>query len=255
MTHNITLCQNQEKFPKDLVLKIVETVNYVLDKSIFVSWEEAKMEELWRGRPLNDLLNNPEINYLFPCLDTAALATYYLAEKGEDVYFKVLTERGATTAFKEGRARIMHIDSLTELVYDGIPFGLDIGCGDITLLRPTYNQGDSISSEEEEFLTTRPEAGEKIWRRTPFLKVSGRDFLSNPELSPLEFLERSHNLVRVPYGIRKEDFYTEREVSGKSSILKTNCKDYNPQDSASSNKAWLDSNKDFLPNLKEFQYK
>jgi hypothetical protein len=158
-------------------------------------------------------------------------------------------------AFREGRARIMHIDSLIELVYDGIPFGLDIGCGDITLLRPTYHKDSSISQEEEGYFTTRPEDGERIWRRTPFLKVSGRDFIASPESSPLDFLETANNLVKVPYDITKEDFYTARDVPGKDNILKTNCRDYNIQDSISSNKEWLDINKKFLPGLREFQYK
>lgn len=255
MANQKNLCQNQGKFPRGLVQKLTEAVNYVLDTSRFVGWDEEKMRKLWRGRPLNDLLRNPEINHLFPCLDTAALATYYLAQKDENVYLKVLTEKGATNAFREGRARIMHIDSLIELVYDELPFGLDIGCGDITLLRPTYRKDSSISPEEEEYFTTRPEDGESVWRRTPFLKVRGRDFIASPKLSPLDFLETAHNLVKVPYDITKEDFYTAREVSGKDSILRTNCRDYNPQDSASSNKEWLDANKEFLPGLREFQYK
>lgn len=255
MANQKNLCQNQDKFPRGLVQRLTEAVNYVLDNSRFVSWDEEKMRKLWRGRPLNDLLKNPEINHLFPCLDTAAFATNYLAQKDENVYLKVLTEKGATKAFREERARIMHIDSLIELVYDGISFGLDIGCGDITLLRPTNNKDSSISPEEEEYFTTRPEVGERIWRRAPFLKVSGRDFIASPELSPLDFLETGHNLVKVPYDMTREDFYTAREVSGKESILRTNCGDYNPQDSAFSNKEWLDANKEFLPGLREFQYK
>jgi len=253
MVNKKILCQNQDKFPKDLVQKLVETVNYVLDTSKFVGWDEGRMRKLWRGRPLNDLLKNPEINYLFPCLDTATLATYYLAQKDEEVYLKVLTEKGATHAFREGKARIMHVDSLIELVHNGISFGLDIGCGDITLLRPTNNKDNSISPEEEYF-TTRPEEGEGIWRRTPFLKVNGSDFVSHPDLSPLDFLETIHNLVKVPYDITKEDFYTAREVSGKDSILRTNCRDYNPQDSVSFNREWLEGNKEFLPGLRKFQY-
>ena len=73
--------------------------------------------------------------------------------------------------------------------------------------------------------------------------------------SPLDFLETAHNLVKVPYGITKEDFYTAREVSGKDSVLRINCRDYNRQESASSNKKWLDANREFLPGLREFQYK
>ncbi|MFH1711602.1 MAG: hypothetical protein ABH840_04785 [Nanoarchaeota archaeon] len=255
MANQKNLCKNQDKFPRGLVQRLTEAVNYVLDTSRLVGWDEEKMRKLWRGRPLNDLLRNPEINHLFPCLDTSAIATHYLAQKDEEVYLKVLTEKGATKAFREEKARIMHIDSLIELVYDGIPFGLNIGCGDITILRPTNNKDSSISPEEKEYFTTRPEDGERIWRRTPFLKVSGRDFITSPELSPLDFLETCHNLVKVPCDITKEDFYTARDVPGKDSILRTNYRDYNPLDSASFNKEWLDTNKEFLPGLREFQYK
>ncbi len=245
-------CQNQDKFPEEVVAKLVEATNHVLGISKFVAWNEETMKRLWRGRPLKNLLKNPEINYLFPCLDTAALATSYLAEKGEDVYLKVLTEKGATNAFREGKAGIMHIDSLVELVHNGVPYSLDIGCGDIIILKPITNQ--CSNSLEQEFYTTRPEKGEQIWNRTPFLKVKGQEFVSHINLSPLDFLNIPQNLVEVPYDISKEDFYTSRDVGCKENILKTNQKDYNPQAARAFNKEWLETNKDFLPGLIAFTY-
>jgi hypothetical protein len=254
MENRKKLCQNQDKFPDGLVQKLTETVNYVLDTLSFVSWDEEEMRRLWRKRSLNDVLRNPQANYLFPCLDTAALATDYLAHNNEDVYLKVLTEKGAMRAFREGKSRIMHIDSLVELIYDGVPYGLDIGCGDITLLRNTESKDRNISPEEEEYFTTRPENGERIWRRTPFLKIGGKDLISNSDLSPLDFIETDYNLVKVPYNINKNDFYNEKEIQGKERILKSNTQDYNSNNLTSYNKEWLKANKDFLPGLKEFKY-
>jgi len=247
------VCQNQDKFPKELVQKLAEAVNYVLDTSRFVAWDEEKMKKLWRGRPLKDLLENPKINHLFPCLDTAALATYYLTQKGEKVYLKVLTEKGATDAFRGGKARIMHVDSLVELIYNDIPYGLDIGCGDITVLTQANNK-DEVISPEEEYFTTRPEQGEQIWRRTPFLKVSGKDLITHMNLSPLDFLTTPFNTVKIPYGITKDDFYTIEKVNGKDNILNTNNEEYNASESRLFNREWLNANKKFLPNLHEFQY-
>jgi len=245
-------CQNQDKFPGEVVAKLVDATNHALSVSKFIAWDEITMKRLWRGRPLKDLLKHPEINHLFPCLDTATIATHYLARKGEDVYLKVLTEKGATEAFKQERARIMHVDSLVELIHQGVPYCLDIGCGDITILTPTKNT--SSDSLEQEYHTTRHEQGEGIWTRTPFLRVKGQDLVRHADLSPLDFLDNDKNLVKVPYGVSREDFYASRNVEGKENILRINKRDYNPEAARTFNRQWIEDNKDFLPGLKEFRY-
>jgi len=201
-------CTNQDKFPGKVVEIFVAATNHVLSTLKFAAWDEATMKRQWRGRSLQALSENPEVNYLFPCLDTALLATAYLTSQGEEAYLEVLTEKGATKAFKSEKARIMHIDSLVRIELEGRPYLLDIGCGDVTLLTPV----DEETREEVRYYTTRHNKGEEIWTRTPFLRVDGEIIQDNQNNAPLDFLTSKHNLVRAPFIIRKTDFYRENQV-------------------------------------------
>jgi hypothetical protein len=247
-------CQNTDRFPREVVSIFIDATNHVLDTLTFKAWDKETMKRCWRGRSLNDLLKNPEANHLFPCLDTALLATHYLASQGQDAYLKVLTEKGAVEAFKDGRARIMHIDSLAEINWKGKSYALDLGCGDITILTPIIPTEDEIPSEEVKYFTTRPEEGEQIWRRTPFLRLRGQEIKNNPDRSPLSFLYAPENLVKVPYCIDPGDFYRENMASGKPSIVSSNQEGYDPKSCSRYNEEWLDKNKDFLPGMRRFRY-
>jgi len=248
------VCKNQDKFPLELRKKFVDATNYVLFEVDFTSWNSEKMKKLWRGRSLTGLLKDPEINHLFPCMDTTILGVTYLSSRGENVFYKILTAKGATKSFRENRASIMHIDSLIELEHNGVFYGLDIGCGDLTLLRPA-SRDEKISSEEENYFTTRPEVGEQIWTRSALLRVAGKTLLENPGISPMDFLNSSDNLVKVPYGITKEDIYSSLPRLGQEDVLTTNQKNYDPDASSRQNFEWIRQNKDFLPGMIQFCFR
>lgn len=247
----ITLEQAYRKIPMEVRRKFVDTANYVLDNVVFNVWNESKMRNSWRKRSLDDIVKSREINHLFPCIDTAALATKYLIENGENASIKLLTEKGAVDAFRQERSRALHIDAITELVYEGVQYGLDIGCGDLTLFKPILEI--EKYNEEETYLTTRPEPHERIWRRTPFLKIRGKNLIENSSKPTLDFMETKYNLISIPYGIKKIDFHTFPDIKGKKGFLTTN-EDYDQKASASDNKKWLTKNQDFLPGLKEYKY-
>lgn len=239
------------EFPDGLRNKFIDATNYVLSNFNFRAWDKQEMEEKWRERSLDQILKSGEINHLFPCVDAGAVATKYLYEKGEDVGLRLLTEKGAVDAFREGRARALHIDALVELPYQGIDYGLDIGCGDVILYKPVLS--DSSDPIEEKYLTTRPEEHERFWYRTPFLKIRGEILVNNDSVPILNFLETEHNEVEVPYGIKEKDFYKAPTIEDKKSFLETN-EDYDPVASSADNQEWLDKNLRFLLGLREYNY-
>lgn len=240
-----------EEFPEGVRRKFVDAANYVFDTLVFRAWNEQEMQEKWRKRSLDQILKSGEANHLFPCLDAGVVAVKYLNENGEDARLKLLTERGAVDAFRNGRARALHIDALVELPYAGVNYGLDIGCNDVILYKPVPS--DSSDPLEEKYLTTRPEEHERFWHRTPFLLIDGQTIVRNQTTPILDFLSNEHNQIKVPYGIKKEEFYEAPAIGDKKSFLVTN-EDYDSEASSADNKEWLAQNLEFLPGLKEYRY-
>ena len=248
---NITLEEAYNLIPKEVKTVFIEAANYVLNNSKFTGWNEQKMKTQLRKRSLDTIVNSREINHLFPCADAAALATKYLTEKGEKVSIKFLTERGAVDAFRQGKSRAMHIDTITELFYQGVSYGLDIGCGDLTLFKPI--SGIEKFKEEEAYITTRPEEHERIWKRTPFLKIDGKTLIQNSSRQMLDLMDTASNLSTIPYSLKKSEFHTFPQIEGKESFLTTN-EEYDPNASSSDNKIWLSIHQKFLPGLTEYKY-
>ena len=243
------LNSNISEFPSYVVEKFIEATNYVLETVTFRAWDEGQMRARWRRNSLNSLLEIKEINHLFPCIDTAILATSFLTREGEDSSLALLTEEGAMKAFRGGRKRVMHIDSTAELTYDGVTYKLDIGCGDITLIKP--------SDTENTYLTTRPEPNEKEWERRPFFRMKGKVIEDHPDIPVLSFIESPHNtIVPTPYAyvITLNNLHTVNPVSGEANILTTNKEQFNIEEARAFNKKWVNANRDLLPGIKEFRY-
>jgi hypothetical protein len=243
--------QVYEEFPNELRKKFIDAANYVLDNVVFKAWNEQEMKENWRKRSLDQILRSNEINHLFPCLDAAVAATKYLYENRDDARLKLLTEKGAVGAFRDGKSRALHIDVLVELLHQGINYGLNIGCGDVILYKQVPI--DSEDPLEEKYLTTRPEKHERFWVRTPFLVIRGKTIVDNASTPILNFLETEHNEVKAPYGITKEEFHRAPEIENKKSLLVTN-EDYDPNASSTDNREWLVENLKYLSGLREYKY-
>ena len=246
-------CNNIELFPKEVVERFVQTANYVLKSVVFTSWNEKQMKERWRKRSLSDVLQAKEINHLFPCIDTAAIATQFLYERGESPGLVLLTEKGAVKAFRDGKARALHIDAIVEIDYESQPYGLGIGCGDLNFLKE--NKSANKELEEKVYTTTRHEKGETTWKRTPFLVVNGTDLLKNKKIEILDFILSPFNQIKVPYNLKKEEFHVARTILGKKDFIQTNEEEYNPVASSRDNVEWLKQNKDIFPGLKKYAYK
>ena len=241
----LTQEQIKKEFPEEFRTEVVRLTNYVLDKVAFTAWAPERMRSSWRKRSLQNILREGEINHLFPCVDTAVLANSWALN--EDIKLKLLTEKGAVEAFRNGRARALHIDAITELTIRGQTYGFDIGCGDITLLKQVRNH-----DEETVYLTTRQEEGEHFWQRTPFLSICATDISYNNR-SILNFLGTPFNKVAIPYNIKEAEFYEAPDIEGKGSFLDTN-QDYDAESSGRDNEEWLKSQAEIFPNLIPYRY-
>ncbi|MBU0906933.1 MAG: hypothetical protein KKE05_02125, partial [Nanoarchaeota archaeon] len=143
-----------EEFPENARRMAVEVANHVIDSVRFVPWTPEQMGAFWRRRSYDQIVASGEVNVCVPCIDTAALATVYLHGKGLGAALRLYTGQGAAEDFVAGKKRKLHLDATTLFFVDGQPYELDIGAGDITLLKDADVAAGRL-------LTTRP--NEPFW--------------------------------------------------------------------------------------------
>ncbi len=254
-----------EMFSSEAVGRAIPAINQVLEAVYFTSWDEQEMSEKWRKRNFLDIIAEGDVNHLYPCIDTGVLATGIFYKNKEKEYLRIMTDKGALEQFRKGKACAVHLDCAVELEHNGVLYGFDIGCGDLTLTRLKPNQDPA--SEQECYLTTRPEKHSREWHRTSIFLSPATDNLPLVEKPVFDLLETNHNLVyaanrRIPYGLTKQELHKVIEVPGEDNPLTTNtnfdaqaCQEFNDLWTMDFNDYWSERAGSGFPKLRAFRYK
>ena len=173
------------EFPLEVIRPFILAANHVFETVSYQAWNPQEMRTKWRKRPASSILSDGDVNHLYPCVDTAVLATNYLQGLGLNPRFRVVTDKGAVDEFRQKRAQHVHIDSWVELDYDGKSYGLDIGSGDLTLVKTISHKR---KDHNKPFFTTRFEEYSQTWWRTDVLLLNGIVLLQSPDTPVLDFL-------------------------------------------------------------------
>ena len=253
-----------QMFPVNVIVRAIPAINFVLDSVYFTSWNPQDMIDRSGKRSYLEIVNGRDVNHLYPCLDTAVLATGSFFRTSEPGYLRLMTDKGALEQFRKGRTNIVHLDCVFELEDSGVLYGFDIGCGDITLTRLKQNQDPN--SEQVVYLTSRPEVHSRQWHRTTIFLMP---FYNHPSLnnnSVFDLLETNINLVlaangKIPFGLTKQEILTCKDVPGEENPIMTNtnfdpvaCQEFNNLWTMDFNDYWSDrAGKDF-PKLRTYRY-
>lgn len=253
-----------QMFPEKVVARAIPAINFVLNIVNFTSWTPQEIVRKLTKRSYSDIVNERDVNHLYPCVDTAVVGTFPLFFNRERGYMRMMTDKGALDEYRRGRANIVHLDCVLELEESGVLYGFDIGCGDLTLTRLKQNQDPN--SEQVTYLTTRHEVHSREWnRKTIFLMP----FYNHPYLNDtpvFDLLETNKNLViaangRLPYGLTRQEILTCKDVKGEKNPITSNgnfdvhgCQEFNDNWTMDFNDYWSErAGKDF-PKLKPYKY-
>ena len=260
---NEVIPELMQMFPANAVARAIPGINHVLDSVCFTSWNSQEIVDKLTKRSYADIVRDGDVNHLFPCLDTAVVGGHYFFRTSEPGYLRLMTDKGALDQFRRGRANLVHLDCVIELEHEGVLYGFDIGCGDITLIRLKPNQNPD--SEQVVYLTSRPELGSREWNRTSLLLMpfsSHSHLISRPIF---DLLETNLNLVyangRLPYGLTKKEILTYKDVPGEQNLITANtdfdaeaCQEFNNLWTEDFNDYWAErAGRDF-PKLRTYRY-
>ncbi|MFH1290398.1 MAG: hypothetical protein ABIH92_03250 [Nanoarchaeota archaeon] len=237
-----------EEFPEEARMRAVEVANHVISQVRLVPWTPEQMETLWRRRSYDQICSSGEVNVCVPCIDTAALAVAYLETRRESSFVTLFTEQGAAEDFVAAKKRKLHLDATASFLVDGIPYEVDIGAGDITLLKGRPRHKDDIL-----FATTRHDEPE--WRRTGIASLSGAELMRNKE-TPLVELLLQQRTTPLPFGLTREDFYRVNLEEGANDRdeFYTHAGGYDGAIERARSEGWTESVQHVFPGLKPFNY-
>jgi len=254
-----------DMFPAYVVSRAIPVINQVLDSVFFTSWNAQEIAGKLTQRSYFKIINDGEVNHLYPCIDTAVLATYPFFKDQENGCLRIMTDKGALEQYRNGRANLVHLDCIFEIPHDGILYGFDIGCGDLTLTKLKPDQDPNL--EQAVYLTSRPEKHSREWHRTSILVIP---FSRHPRLQNnpvLDLLETNENLIYrlnsgIPLGLTRPEIVTCKEVPGKDNPITTNtnfdpvaCQEFNNLWTADFNDYWRKRAGKSFPELRIFRYR
>jgi len=251
------LMEGLSVFPKEVIDAFVDAANYSRSSLKFEAWSPEVMEHRWGGkRSLNQIKDEGVSNYLYNCLDSVPLAVERLVERGYKSHLVIVTAKDNVTETREGRAPHHHFDVFARMEFDGQAYGLNMGCGDFTFLKPISAEvanpflDSPLSPEETGVWTSRPQRNERIWKRVPIFSMKGKALLNNPDTPLEDFFGSDYDLVRSkPYGLTLTELQTVHKKDGLPSIFEINQRDYDPKNINEWNKKWYNANKVQLPSL------
>jgi len=204
------------------------------------------MDEQWRRRSYNQICESGEVNVCVPCIDTAALATAYLESKRTFSEIVLLTEQGAAERFKAGRKAKLHLDAAAGFMTEGKKYWLDIGAGDISLMKHIAGSDNNVS-----FATTRYD--EPKWGRTIIARVQGSELMRNKQ-TPLVELLLQQRTTPLPFGLTKEDFFRVNHNTDDGDRFYHHAQEYNAEIERAKNEGWTEGVQHVFPGLKPFNY-
>ena len=70
-----------KKVPIRVSEAVVKAMNFIAENYTFVAWSPREMQDKWRKRTLDQIMQEKTLNRLFPCVDLGAIATSYLAKQ------------------------------------------------------------------------------------------------------------------------------------------------------------------------------